>query len=152
MKYLHKFGRIHRDIKSDNLLISKDGDIKLADFGFAAQLKLADGIRNTVVGTPYWMAPELIRGFDYDYKVDIWSSGIVIMEMCDGKPPYMDFAPLRALFLITTKGIPKLTGNWSQELLLFLDLCLQVKSEQRADTETLLGVHTFFHTNYSINF
>ena len=108
LKYIHSLHRIHRDIKSDNMLISHTGDVKIADFGYAAQLTQKKTRRNTIVGTPYWMAPELIRGQNYDTKVDIWSLGIMVMEMAEGEPPYMEFPPLRALFLITTKGIPEL--------------------------------------------
>lgn len=76
-----------------------------ADFGYAAQLTDKKNFRSTIVGTPYWMAPELIRGSEYSAKVDIWSLGIMMMEMAEGEPPYMEFPPLRALFLITTKGM-----------------------------------------------
>jgi len=114
LRYIHSLHRIHRDIKSDKILVGEDGDVKIADFGYAAQLTQQQQKRNTVVGTPYWMAPELIRGQDYGIKVDIWSLGIMVMEMAEGEPPYMEFPPLRALFLITTKGIPELkdTKKW----------------------------------------
>jgi serine/threonine protein kinase len=98
LAYIHSLHRIHRDIKSDNLLIGDDGSIKLADFGYAAQLTQEKQKRNTIVGTPYWMAPELIRGQNYDQKVDLWSLGIMIMEMAEGEPPYMEFPPLRVCF------------------------------------------------------
>lgn len=133
LAYIHSLDRIHRDIKSDNLLLNMDGKISIADFGYAAQLKGNKEKRTTIVGTPYWMAPELIRGQEYTAKVfpplstlsllahtskvDIWSLGIMIMEMAEGDPPYMEFPPLRALFLITTKGIPGLRDpdSWSSE-------------------------------------
>ena len=103
------------------------GEVKLADFGYAAQLSKKKKQRNTIVGTPYWMAPELIRGQNYDTKVDIWSTGIMSIEMAQGEPPYMEFAPLRALFLITTKGIPPLRNadQWSAEFQDFLAALLE---------------------------
>jgi len=140
LAYLHESHRIHRDIKSDNILVHEAGDIKLADFGYAAQLTRKQQKRQTVVGTPYWMAPELIRGKDYDSKVDVWSLGIMLMEMCEGDPPYMDFPPLRALFLITTKGIPDLKEpqKWSAELKTFLTSCLIKDVDKRPSAQDLL--------------
>ena len=144
LAYIHSLHRIHRDIKSDNILLGADGTVKLADFGYAAQLTQQKQKRNTVVGTPYWMAPELIRGQDYGIKVDIWSLGIMVMEMAEGEPPYMEFPPLRALFLITTKGIPPLKdmGKYTQEFLDFFGKCIDVNVETRPDADTLLG-HPF---------
>lgn len=140
LHYIHTLHRVHRDIKSDNLLISETGEIKIADFGYAAQLTQRKQKRNTVVGTPYWMAPELIRGMDYDTKVDIWSLGIMMMEMAEGEPPYMEFPPLRALFLITTKGIPDLkeAHSWSPEFQDFLRLCLAKNTSDRPEAAALL--------------
>eukprot|EP01125_Pyxidicula_operculata_P016771 TRINITY_DN57_c0_g2_i1.p1 TRINITY_DN57_c0_g2~~TRINITY_DN57_c0_g2_i1.p1 ORF type:complete len:492 (-),score=114.93 TRINITY_DN57_c0_g2_i1:177-1652(-) len=144
LTYIHKHHRIHRDIKSDNILLNSRGDVKIADFGYAAQLTQEQQKRHTVVGTPYWMAPELIRGHDYGTKVDIWSLGIMLMEMVEGEPPYMEFPPLRALFLITTKGIPPLQSpsEWSQELLSFYSECLEKDVEKRPEAADLLS-HPF---------
>lgn len=144
LSFIHSCHRIHRDIKSDNILIGKDGSVKIADFGYAAQLTKTKSKRQTIVGTPYWMAPELIRGLDYDYKVDIWSLGIMLMEMAEGEPPYMDYPPLRALFLITTKGIPELKQpkKWSSEMSDFLSKCLTHNPVERCDANQLLD-HPF---------
>lgn len=113
--------------------------MKIADFGYAAQLTKKQKKRNTVVGTPYWMAPELIRGFDYGVGVDIWSTGIMLMEMCEGEPPYMEFPPLRALFLITTKGIPDLKeSTWSADFRDFVRQCLIKDTQDRPGAAELL--------------
>jgi Protein kinase domain/P21-Rho-binding domain len=146
LQYIHERNRFHRDIKSDNMLIGEDGVIKLADFGYAAQLSESKQKRNTIVGTPYWMAPELIRGQNYDAKVDVWSTGIMLYECCEGEPPYMEFPPLRALFLITTKGIPPLkdAGQWSSELQDYVAKCLEKEPEDRSDCAALLS-HPFMN-------
>ena len=97
-----------------------------------------------MVGTPYWMAPELIRGDPYDQRVDVWSLGIMMMELMEGDPPYLDLPPLRALFFINTKGVPDLQEpeKWTDECREFLSLCLKHKFEQRPTSEELLG-HKF---------
>ena len=130
---------VRRAQKSDNILLNAKGEVKIADFGYAAQLTKKQKKRNTVVGTPYWMAPELIRGFDYGVGVDIWSTGIMVMEMAEGEPPYMEFPPLRALFLITTKGIPDLKEpTWSPDFRDFVKKCLVKDTQDRPDGATLL--------------
>jgi len=140
LRYFHKHHRIHRDIKSDNILLGSDGSVKIADFGYAAQLTKERNNRSTIVGTPYWMAPELIKGEEYDARVDIWSLGIMVIEMCDGEPPYMDLPPLRALFFITTKGIPglKCPEKWSSEFYDFLNKSLSVEFKDRPSSEAIL--------------
>jgi len=137
---IHDGNRIHRDIKSDNVLINLKGDIKLADFGYCAQLTEDITKRTSVVGTPYWMAPELIKGMEYGVGVDVWSLGIAAIEMAEGDPPYLDFPPLRALFLIATHGAPSLKepGQWSSVFKDFLGRCLEVDTAKRATTHELL--------------
>ncbi|KAH3756463.1 p21-activated protein kinase [Pelomyxa schiedti] len=138
--YVHQLLCIHRDIKSDNVLLSAEGNVKLSDFGFAAKINDARAKRNTIVGTPYWMAPEVIRGQNYDAKVDCWSLGVMAMEMAEGDPPYMEFPPLKALFLITTKGIPPLKHpeGFSVPFRQFLSQCLEQSADARPDSGTLL--------------
>eukprot|EP01113_Clastostelium_recurvatum_P015318 TRINITY_DN1850_c0_g1_i4.p1 TRINITY_DN1850_c0_g1~~TRINITY_DN1850_c0_g1_i4.p1 ORF type:complete len:996 (-),score=356.08 TRINITY_DN1850_c0_g1_i4:90-3077(-) len=140
LEYIHHHHRVHRDIKSDNILIGSRGSIKLADFGYAAQLTATRTERNSVVGTPYWMAPELIRGTLYDYKVDIWSLGIMVREMAEGEPPYLEYPPLRALFLLTTQGVPpiKNPAKFTPEFHEFLGMCMEKEPHRRPDATTLL--------------
>jgi serine/threonine-protein kinase CLA4 len=144
LKFMHGLKRLHRDIKSDNVLVRKDGKVKLADFGFCAELTEERAKRNTCVGTPYWMAPELIRQNDYDYKVDLWSVGILAIECAEWEPPYMDEKPLRAMFLITTQPAPRLKDRkrWSTEFHDFLSRCLIVNPAKRAGASELLN-HPF---------
>ena len=140
--YLHEKGIVHRDIKSDNILVNQNGSIKISNFGFAAVLTATHPTRNSVVGTPFWMAPELIRTDQYDYKIDIWSLGITCREMTDGVPPYMDLPPMKALLQITTQGIPPLEGNWSNEFRSFLGECIESDVSKRSSANKLVN-HSF---------
>jgi len=142
--YLHSFHRIHRDVKSDNLFLSRNGHIKLGDFGFSTQLTKSKSKRNSVIGTPYWMAPEMIKGEEYDTSVDIWSLGITVMEMAESEPPYMEHPPIRAVYYIVNKGVPTLKDKdkWSQEIKDFISFILVKDPKQRPKAEELL-VHPF---------
>jgi serine/threonine protein kinase len=144
LAFMHRNHRLHRDIKSDNILVDFNGYVKIADFGFAIGLNKEEDKRRSVVGTPYWMAPELIRGLAYGDKVDVWSLGITAIEMAEGEPPHINEPPLRALLLITTQGTPQLKNptKWSPKFQHFLNKCLDVEVETRSSAEKLL-LHPF---------
>ncbi|KAG0241644.1 signal transducing kinase of the PAK [Actinomortierella wolfii] len=144
LAFLHKHERIHRDIRSDNLLMNAKGEIKIADFGHSVQLTKEKARRNSVVGTPYWMAPEVIRAWNYGTTVDIWSLGIVMREMLDGEPPFLHEPPLRAMFLIASGELPNIKNQAaaSRRCVSFVTACTSGENEDRPSAEELL-MHPF---------
>ncbi|CAI9153762.1 unnamed protein product [Rangifer tarandus platyrhynchus] len=140
LSYLHNQGVIHRDIKSDSILLTSDGRIKLSDFGFCAQVSKEVPKRKSLVGTPYWMAPEVISRLPYGTEVDIWSLGIMVIEMIDGEPPYFNEPPLQAMRRIRDSLPPRVKDlhKVSSVLRAFLDLMLVREPSQRATAQQLL--------------
>nr|XP_020744772.1 serine/threonine-protein kinase PAK 4 isoform X3 [Odocoileus virginianus texanus] len=140
LSVLHAQGVIHRDIKSDSILLTHDGRVKLSDFGFCAQVSKEVPRRKSLVGTPYWMAPELISRLPYGPEVDIWSLGVMVIEMVDGEPPYFNEPPLKAMKMIRDNLPPRLKNlhKVSPSLKGFLDRLLVRDPAQRATAAELL--------------
>ncbi|XP_072428253.1 TRAF2 and NCK-interacting protein kinase-like isoform X1 [Chiloscyllium punctatum] len=144
LTHLHQHKVIHRDIKGQNVLLTENAEVKLVDFGVSAQLDRTVGRRNTFIGTPYWMAPEVIACDEnpdatYDFKSDLWSLGITAMEMAEGAPPLCDMHPMRALFLIPRNPPPRLKSKkWSKKFVSFIEGCLVKNHGQRPATDQLL--------------
>jgi len=140
LRYLHGKQSIHRDVKAGNILLTTDGTAKLADFGVSAKLTNTIAKRNTVIGSPFWMAPEVIQETNYDGKADIWSLGITAIEIADGNPPLHKIHPMRAIFMIPSKPPPTLQdpNKWSPAFNNFIQYCLNKKADDRPDIHSVL--------------
>lgn len=149
LAFLHDRSIIHRDVRSDNIMLSPAGVSKLSDLTHASQLGPGNTHRRSVVGTPYWMAPEVIRADSYDVRCDIWSLGVVLWEMIEGDPPRVDFPPLRAITLTAKMGLPPLSNpnTLSHEIKQFLHWATEMDAEKRPSADMLAMVCTVLTRN-----
>jgi len=140
LNHLHQLNRVHRDLKSDNVLMNSKGEFKLADFGMAVQLTNQTASLKTVVGSPYWMAPEILLERNYGKEVDVWSFGCVVMEMVDGVPPYFQYPPEKATKMIVENGAPpmKNADKITPELKDFISKCLEFDTKKRTTVDQLI--------------
>lgn len=139
LRLIHSKQRIHRDIKSDNILFGVRSEVKLADFGFATKLTEEQAARVSMVGTTHWMAPEMLTRRGYDQKVDVWALGIVACEMCDGEPPFWGIERREVYCRILNEPMgPRVPSDWSPELQSFIAACLTKEPMLRPDVAQLL--------------
>ncbi|BFG06582.1 mitogen-activated protein kinase kinase kinase kinase 5 [Drosophila madeirensis] len=156
LEYLHSMGKMHRDIKGANILLTEYGDVKLADFGVSAQITATINKRKSFIGTPYWMAPEVAaveRKGGYNQLCDIWACGITAIELAELQPPMFDLHPMRALFLMSKSGFkPPTLGNkdkWSPTFHNFIKTALTKNPKKRPTAERLLQ-HPFVQCEMSL--
>ena len=147
LEYLHEKERMHRDLKSENVLVNMEGTVKLADLGLSTTASESENNKSRMAGSKYWCAPEMISSTGYGTKADIWSFGCILHELADGNPPYGDFMPLKALYYTAKYGAPPLKNpdKWSENFLDFMAKCLDINPVERASAFELLR-HPFLKT------